>query len=163
MELLPTFIEDAECSRGPSAFHGRDRRESEPPKEPEQRSGPIFDDVPWWRPPGSPKHHIYQQYFTPAERRRLKAIPENDVTSEIQLLRVLLVRCFAMVPRFPHDSKIAPLSLKLHIEMVTVFAHVATVIGSLAGLQWKMHKPVDELGKDILQALREMNPYEDLC
>ena len=134
--------------------------ESDPPIEPTSRSGPIFDDLPNWRPPGTPKPHIYQQYFTPSERRRLKILPENDVTSEILLLRVLLSRCFALVPRFPGDKKIAPLPLKLFTQMVTVFSRVALVIAGLAGLQNKMHK--NDMGDIILQALREMNPYEDL-
>jgi hypothetical protein len=101
MELNTPFIESGERSS---------RRESEPPKEPTPCSGPIFDDVPWWRPPGAPKHHIYQQYFTPAERLRLEAIPENDVTSEIRLLRVLSP---VPSPRSlnPHTIRREPLSL----------------------------------------------------
>ena len=134
--------------------------ESDPPKEPIQRSGPIFDDIPWWRPPGTPKHHIYQQYFTPAEREKLKAIPENDVTSELQLLRVLLARSFAQVPRYPHDSKIAAIPLKLHTDLLSTFSRVAIVIVSLAGLHRKMHR--GDIGDIILEALREMNPDEDL-
>jgi hypothetical protein len=123
-------------------------------------SKPIFDDLPNWRPKGTPRHHIFQQFFTPAERRRLKAIPENDVTSEIQLLRVLLARCFAMVPRYPNDSKIPALPIDLHIKFVNTFRQVAVVIGSMVTLQRKSHKGD---GDDfILQALREMNPYEDL-
>ena len=113
-------------------------------------------------PPGKPGHHIYWHYFTPEERRKLKAIPEDDVTSEIQLLRVLLARCFAQVPRFPHDNKKSALPIKLQINFVRTFSRVAIVIGAMVGLQKKIHNPVDELGRDILQALREMNPYEDL-
>ncbi len=140
MELFPAFTE------------------SIPPKAP--ASKPIFDDLPNWRPPGAPKHHIYQQYFTPNERRRLKAIPENDLSSEIQLLRVLLARCFAQVPRFPHDSKKPALPMKLHIDLVMVFSRVAIVIGEMVGLQKKMHK--NDIGDIILQALRELDPHKEL-
>ena len=164
MELLPPYIEDGERA-------SRSMPESDPPKgeEPATRSpssphsthsGPIYDDLPDWRPPGTPRHHIYQQYFTPSERRRLKAIPENDVTSEIQLLRVLLARSFAQVPHSPTDKKRAPLPLKLNIDLLSTFSRVAIVIGGLVGLHTKMHK--SDLGDIILQALRELNPDEDL-
>lgn len=151
MELSTPFIEDAERLS---------RRESDPPKEPPPYSGPIFDDVPNWCPPGAPKHHIYQQYFTEDERIKLKAIPEYDVTSELQLLRLLLARSFARVPQSTHDKKRAALSLKLHMDLLSTFSRVAIVIGSLVGLQTRMHK--NDAGDLILQALREMNPYEDL-
>jgi hypothetical protein len=137
--------------------------ESKPPEPPAPPASKlIFDDLPYWRPQGEPRHHIYQGYFTPGERRRLKAIPEKDLTSEIQLLRVLLARCFAQVPRFPHDSKRAALPIKFQIQLVTVFSRAAIVIGSMISLHKKMHNPADEWGRDVLQALREMNPYEDL-
>jgi hypothetical protein len=151
MELNTPFIESAERSS---------RRESEPPKEPTPCSGPIFDDVPWWRPPGAPKHHIYQQYFTPAERLRLEAIPENDVTSEIRLLRVLLARSFAQIPQSSHDKKRAPLPLKLHTDLLSTFSRVSIVIGGLVGLHRKIHK--NDVGDIILEALRELNPHEEL-
>ena len=134
--------------------------ESKPPKKAKPRSGPVFDDLPYWRPKGTPRHNMYQKYFTPAERRRLKALPENDVVSELQLLRVLLARSFSMVPRFPHDSKIAPLPIKFHIKLLNTFSRVALTIGGMVGLHQKMHK--DDLGDLIMQALRELNPDEDL-
>jgi hypothetical protein len=134
--------------------------ESKPPKKAKPRSGPIFDDLPYWRPKGTPSHHMYQQYFTPTERRRLKALPENDVTSELQLLRVLLARTFSMVPRFPHDSKISSLPIKFHIKLLNTFSRVALTIGGIVGLHQKLYK--SDLGDLILEAIRELNPYEEL-
>jgi hypothetical protein len=151
MELFPTFFGGAESGS---------RHDSKPPRKRAPHSGPIFDDLPYWRPKGAPRHHIYQQYFTSAERRRLKALPENDVVSELQLLRVLLARSFSMVPRFPHDSKIAPLPIKLHIKLVKTFSRVALTIGSMVGLHQKMHK--NDLGDLILESLRELDPYKEL-
>ncbi len=144
MELFPPFTESVS-----------------PKLPPFPASKPKSDNLPQCRPPGAPNHHIYQQYFTSAERRRLKSISENDVSSEIQLLRILLARCFAQVPRFPHDSKKPALPMKLHIDLVTVFSRVAIVIGEMVGLQNKMHK--NEIGDIILQALRELDPHKDFC
>jgi len=126
-------------------------------------SGPIFTDLPNWRPEGSPKHHIYRQYFTPAECRMLDAVPPDDVTSEILLLRVLLARSFAQVPRTPTAKKRSPINLKLNIDLLTTFSRVGIVIGGLVALQNKMHNLKDTVGDIILQALRELDPYEDLC
>jgi hypothetical protein len=94
----------------------------------------IFDDLPYRRSNGTPRHHTYQQFFTPDERSRLKAIPENDVTSEIQFLRVLLARSVARVPRTPHDKRRSPHPIKLHIDLISTFSRVAIVFGSMVCL-----------------------------
>ena len=36
------------------------------------------------------------------------------------------------------------------------------VIGSLVGLQWRMHNPTDEWGRLVLEALRELDPDKEL-
>jgi hypothetical protein len=126
-------------------------------------SGPIFTDLPNWQPDGSPKHHIYQQYFTHAERRMLDAVPPDDVTSEILLLRVLLARSFAQVPRTSAAKKRSPFTMKFNIDLLATFSRVGIVIGGLVALQNKLHNLKDTVGDIILQALREMDPDKDLC
>jgi hypothetical protein len=125
-------------------------------------SGPIFTDLPNWQPEGSPKHHIYQQYFTPAERRMLDAVPPDDVTSEILLLRVLLARSFSQVPRTPASKKRPPITMKFNIDLLATFSRVGIVIGGLVALQNKMHSLKDTVGDIILQALSELDPHKEL-
>ena len=145
MDLFPNFVPD------------------DPPKEPPHPGfKPIFDDMPDWRPAGASKVHLHQKYFTPAEKQALEAIPADDLTSEIKLLRVLLARCLAIVPRYTGDRKIPPLPLKLFTSLMLVFSRTANVIGSLVSLQWRMHNPTDEWGRLVLEALRELDPDKEL-
>ena len=106
------------------------------------------------------KHHIYEQYFTPAERDMLAAIPENDLSDEIDLLRLLLARSFAQVPSGPDDKKHPPLPLKLMIDFFTTFSSVAIIIARLVSLHRKLHSSYDALSEAIFEALGEMDPYD---
>ena len=127
-------------------------------------SRPFMDDTLEWIPPSqrTPKHHIYQQYFTDKESEMLKAVPENDVISEIYLLRVLLARAFAQLPgNKPNGKKTTP-TLKIDIELFSTFSRAAIVLAGLVALHNRSHDPESELGDAILGALRELNPWEDL-
>jgi hypothetical protein len=104
------------------------------------------------------KHHIYEQYFTPAEREMLAAIPENDLTGEIDLLRVMLARSFAQVPSGPDDKKHPPLPLKLMIDYFSTFCRVAIILARLVALHRKLHSSHNALSEAIFEALGELDP-----
>ena len=108
------------------------------------------------------KHHIYEQYFTPAECEMLAAIPENDLTGEIDLLRVMLARSFAQVPSGPDDKKHPPLPLKLMIDYFTTFCRVAIILARLVALHHKLNNSRDAVADVMWNAIMELNPYEEL-
>jgi len=114
------------------------------------------------RPPSPPRHHIYEQYFTPAERRMLQAIPENDLTNEIRLLRVLLSRSFAQLLRSPADKNYLPQPFDFMVEVCATFNRVVLVIADLVSLHRKLYNSAGAVGDLILEAIRELNPDEDL-
>ena len=125
-------------------------------------SEPAFDDLSDWRPRKTPKKHIYQKYFTPAERRRLKAIPENNLKSEIYLLRATLARTFALLPRNDPKNKGTPHALKMDLELCSTFSRTAIVFASLVAFHIKTHNSKRAIGDLILQALRELDPDQEL-
>ena len=126
--------------------------------EPEPAARPTHSDRSGWQSSSrrKPRHHIYEQYFTPEERKMLAAIPENDVTSEINLLRVLLARSFALVPSGPTDKK-PPLSLKFQYDLVTTFSRVALVLAGLVALHLKQHPPRNYWFDCVMEMIRQVN------
>ncbi len=79
---------------------------------------------------------LYRQYFTPAEIAMLDATPIDDLTSEINLLRVLLARLLETSQRL-HD-----LALETHAKVLAAFSHAAIVLASLVRLQLALHQPL---------------------
>ena len=122
------------------------------------------DNMPEWVPPSKrpPKNHIYRQYFTSKECEMLKDVPENDVKSEIYLIRVLLARAFAQLPHHNSNHKEAAPSLELNFELFSIFSRATVALAGLVALHNKFHDPGNELGDTILEALSELNPWEDL-
>ena len=106
-------------------------------------------------------HHIYEQYFTPEDRRLLAAIPENDLTNEINLLRALLAQTFALVPSGPNDKK-PSLTLKFQYDLVTTFSRVTLILARLVALHVKLNNSGDAVAAEIWEAIMELNPYEEL-
>jgi hypothetical protein len=127
-------------------------------------SGAVNDDLSDWIPPSKrpPKNHIYRQYFTSKECEMLKAVPENDVKSEIYLIRVLLARAFAQIPRSNSNHKASAPSLELNFELFSIFSRATVALAGLVTLHNKFHDPGNELGDTILEALSELNPWEVL-
>jgi len=100
--------------------------------------------------------HLYQKYFTSAEDLRLKAIPENDVSSEINLLRICLahyIECY---------GNSLPADLKSQVSALHVTGEAASMIGSLVRTQIKAHNPQTILERAIKEALLSLDPYTDL-
>jgi len=85
------------------------------------------------------KPHLYRKYFTSAEDILLRTIPENDVSSEINLVRICLARYF----EFCGNS--LPSDLKLQVSALRVISAAASMIASLVHTQIKYHSPNTEL------------------
>ena len=86
---------------------------------------------------------LYRQYFTPEEIAMLDATPLDDLTSEINLLRVMLARLFEA------SQHLRDLALKQQAAMLSAFAATASSIASLTRLQCRLHNPLDDLWKAI--------------
>ena len=86
---------------------------------------------------------LYRPFFTPAECARLDATPRNDVSSEINLLRILLLRLLAAV------HKARSLELATQARVLAAFSHAGIVLARLVRLQFRLHDPGDEIQKEI--------------
>ena len=106
-------------------------------------------------------HHIYEQYFTPDEISQLQALPTNDVTSEIQLLRILLARSFAQVPAGPTDAR-QPLALKFQYGLCTIFSRVVLVIAAMVALHLKQHPPQNMMFQTVMEMIHQVNEEQGL-
>ena len=91
----------------------------------------------------------------------LKAVPENDVTSEIYLIRVLLARAFAQLPRNNSNHKKAAPGLELDFEFYSTLSCATVSLAGLVALHNKFHDPANEVGEIIWKVLMECNPCED--
>ncbi len=72
---------------------------------------------------------LYREYFTPEERKMLDATPRGDLTSEINLLRVLVARVLAA------SQQARDLALKQHAAMLAAFSAAGKTIARLVLLQ----------------------------
>jgi hypothetical protein len=86
---------------------------------------------------------LYRRYFTSDECAMLDATPSDDLTSEIELLRLLLARVLAAAKRK------RSISLELHASMLSAFSAAGIVIAALVRLQLKLHLPTDELWREV--------------
>jgi hypothetical protein len=98
--------------------------------------------VPTSQPPG-PRKSIYRRYYSATERLLLDATPTDDLTSEINLLRLLLTRVME-ASRHRRDR-----TLESQAAILSAFSASGVVIASLVRLQVQLHKPVDEIKRQI--------------
>jgi hypothetical protein len=99
-------------------------------------------------PPPSPAHNsLYRRYFTPLECAMLDATPPDDLTSEINLLRILLARVLAATQQARQRT------LELQANILSAFSHAGIVIASLARLQHRLHEPMSGLWQDIADGI----------
>jgi len=96
------------------------------------------------------KPRLYRKHFTSAEELRLAAIPENDVSSEINLLRIWLARYIES-----HGNSL-PADLKTRISALHVTGEAASMIATLIRTQIKAHNPDTELRRAIEEAMHEL-------
>ncbi len=88
---------------------------------------------------------LYRQYFTPQEIALLDHTQRNDLTSEINLLRVLMAR---VLEACQHAKE---LTLKQHAAIVAAFSHAGLSLARLVRVQAELHNPLDALWKAIEQ------------
>ncbi len=81
---------------------------------------------------------LYREYFTPEERKMLDATPRDDLTSEINLLRVMVARVLAA------SKQARDLALKQHAKMLAAFSAAGKTIARLVLLQLELHDPMEE-------------------
>ena len=86
---------------------------------------------------------LYRQYFTAEEIALLDATPRNDLTSEINLLRVLMAR---VLEAAQHAKE---LTLKQHAAILAALSRGCTTVGQLVRTQAQLHNPLDDLWKAI--------------
>ena len=86
---------------------------------------------------------LYRQYFTPDEIALLDATPRNDLTSEINLLRVLQARVLEAAQRAKE------LTLKQHAAILAAFSRAGIALSRLVRVQAELHNPLDDLWKAI--------------
>jgi hypothetical protein len=94
-------------------------------------------------PPARPRASLYRRYFTAAECELLDATPPDDLTSEINLLRILLARVLAATKRA------RKLALETHARVLSAFSAAGIVMAGLVHLQVMLHDPMDEVRAEI--------------
>ena len=88
---------------------------------------------------------LYRQYFTPEECALLDATPCDDLSSEINVLRVLIARLLEAC----HHAR--ELSLEIHAKVLSAFSAAGIVMARLVRLQCQLHHPSDALWAEIAQ------------
>ena len=91
---------------------------------------------------------IYRQYFTAAECKTLDSSPLETALSEIEVLRVLLLRLLAAARRLRR------LSLAHHLSMLTAFSGTGLILASLV----RFHNRYFEPHHSLLDLLADMDP-----
>ncbi len=86
---------------------------------------------------------LYRQYFTPAEIAMLDATPIDDLTSEINLLRVLMARVLEAA------QKAKELSLKQHAAILAALSRGCSTVAQLVRAQLQLHHPLNDLSNAI--------------
>jgi hypothetical protein len=86
---------------------------------------------------------LYRRFFTPTECAMLDAVPLDDLSSEINLLRLLLARTLAAM------RKTRSLELKTQAAILSAFSGAGIVIARLVRLQIILHSPLDSLWREI--------------
>jgi hypothetical protein len=99
----------------------------------------------------APPPSLYRKYFTPAERRALNALPGEGITSEIDLMRVVLARNFAA----------SPADLPSRLKALRARAHAASLIAALLRTQVFTLDARGELNRMIKEALDDVSPFLD--
>ncbi len=105
--------------------------------------------------------NLYRQYFTAEEIAMLDATPLDDLTSEINLLRVLLARLLATATQHLRE-----LTLPQHAAFLRTFSATGIVLASVVCLQDKLHPATSGLLAEIAAgeeiARRKLHVYSYL-
>lgn len=98
---------------------------------------------------------LYSRYFTPAENQFLASQKSDDLSSEIKLFRILLMRLLSSEQAGGH-----PLSLEQRLAGLRVISFAVSSLAGLLHLQNKYSNPMDEFWECMMQALDELNREE---
>ena len=99
-----------------------------------------------------PSPGLYRPHFTPAERRALDTLLEQGITSEIDLIRVVLARNFASPAANPPD-------LPSRLQALRARARAVRLIASLLRTQVFTLDARGDLNRLIQEALAAVDPY----
>ena len=91
---------------------------------------------------------IYRQYFTAAECKTLDSSPLDTALSEIEVLRILLLRLLDA------RRRIRRLTLAQHLSMLTAFSGAGLILASLV----RFHNRYFEPRSLLFDALADMDP-----
>ncbi len=102
---------------------------------------------------------LYRRYFTPEEIALLDATPRDDLTIEINLLRVLLAR---LLEASQHAKDLA---LKQNTAILAALSQAGATIARIVHVQCELHNPLDALqkaieqGKELARQHRHVHDY----
>ncbi len=92
---------------------------------------------------------LYARYFTSEEKKSLRAVPVDDLASEINLVRVVFAHFMKSLQSAPKDIECLTLVLRTSLVLGEQFAR-------LVRAQNARQDPLAELQGDIEQALRQV-------
>ncbi len=99
--------------------------------------------------PTPPKPGLYDHHITPAERQALEATPCNDLSGEIDLLRVCLARFLDAQPDFS-----APGTFLDRVTFLNTISLAVGHIASLTNIQMNGMSPLSEIESEIEEGLK---------
>lgn len=109
--------------------------------------------------PSQRRFGIYEKFFTPEERKKYAAIPVNDPTHEINLLRKLLFDTLEIVPAGQKNNKsLFPLSFQ-H-DLLTTVSRAVYVISRLVALHMELNQSCQTLRAVFNEVIDELDPYD---
>ena len=95
---------------------------------------------------------FYSRCFTSSERRALDSLPFDDLSPEIKLFRVLLVRLLSS-----EKAAEGALTLENRIAGLRAVSHATSTLGSLVRAQLASNNPMSEFEEAILQAIDQIH------
>ena len=96
--------------------------------------------------------HLYDPFFTPTERKRLDETPWDDLSHEIDLIRIFFRRIL-------EAEKMSPQPIPVHLRMyaLQVICRAILTLGHLVRLHFASTNSHDAIWQVWLQAIREAN------
>ncbi len=102
------------------------------------------------RKPSRPISPLFARYLTSDEKKSLRAVPADDLASEINLLRVLSAH-------FMKIQQSAPKDIDAHMQALRTCLVLSAHLSKLVRAYNKDHDPLDEIHEAISQALAELS------
>ena len=96
--------------------------------------------------------NLYSRYFTPTERQGLKKLSFDDLTPEIKLFRILLMRQLEV-----EHAQDTPLSLKNRLAGLRALSYTTATLSTLIQTQQIYHNLPNKFEESIIQAIKELD------